>query len=175
MTAPAKPSSSPASSSSAADLAAGPAEHYSAVRAATLELVAGLSAEDMQAQSMPEASPLKWHLAHTTWFFETFILAELDRDPFHPGYAQLFNSYYNSVGAPHPRPQRGLLTRPDLAEILRYRAHVDAAILVALQQGRLAATLLARLELGLHHEQQHQELMLTDLLHLLSHNPLRPA
>ena len=130
----------------------------------------------MLAQSMPDASPVKWHLAHTTWFFETFVLAELPEfRPFHPGYAALFNSYYNSVGAPHPRGQRGLLTRPDLSEVLRYRQHVDHAVRSALAQGQLSAELSARVRVGLHHEQQHQELILTDVLHLLSQNPLCPA
>src|SRR5690242_6748898 len=100
------------------------------VRAATLRLAEGLSAEDMVVQSMPDASPVKWHLAHTTWFFETLIL--LPHAPgyqaFHPGYARLFNSYYETLGARHPRPQRGLLTRPSREEVLQYRGHVDAAL-----------------------------------------------
>jgi len=183
MTAPAKPSSSPPSSSGSdpprapADPPRAPADpEYAVVRAASLALVASLSPEDMLAQSMPDASPVKWHLAHTTWFFETFVLAELPEfRPFHPGYAALFNSYYNSVGAPYPRGQRGLLTRPDLSEVLRYRQHVDHAIRRALAQGLLSAELSARVRVGLHHEQQHQELILTDVLHLLSQNPLRPA
>ena len=178
MTAPAKPSSSPPSSSDSASPGAAEADHaeFDATRAASLALVASLSAEDMLAQSMPEASPVKWHLAHTTWFFETFVLAELpDHRPFHPGYASIFNSYYNSVGAPHPRAQRGLLTRPDLAEVLRYRQHVDHAVRRALALGLLAPELRARVHVGLQHEQQHQELILTDVQHLLFHNPLRPA
>lgn len=180
MTASAKPSSSPSSSSgSAAPQGAadpGVTTEYDAVRAASLVLVASLSAEDMLAQSMPEASPVKWHLAHTTWFFETFVLAGLPEfRPFHPGYAALFNSYYNSVGAPHPRGLRGLLTRPDLSEVLRYRQHVDHAVRRALAQGLLSADLRARVGVGLHHEQQHQELILTDVQHLLAQNPLRPA
>lgn len=124
---------------------------------------------------MPDASPVKWQLAHTTWFFETFILAELGVPPFHPGFAALFNSYYQTVGAPHPRPQRGLLTRPPLAEVLRYRQHVDDHLLRALAGGRLSPALRDRVLLGCHHEQQHQELILTDLKHLLASNPLRPA
>ena len=142
------------------------------VRAATLRLAEGLSAEDMVVQSMPDASPVKWHLAHTTWFFETLIL--LPRAPgyqaFHPGYARLFNSYYETLGARHPRPQRGLLTRPSREEVLQYRGHVDAAL-----RRNWAALPPDLLRLGLHHEQQHQELILTDLKHLLSCNPLRPA
>ncbi len=129
----------------------------------------------MLAQSMPDASPVKWHLAHTTWFFETFVLAELpDFRPFNADVAALFNSYYNSVGAPYPRARRGLLTRPDLAEVLRWRKHVDQAMHRALAHG-LPDELHARVETGLHHEQQHQELILTDVLHLLAQNPLRPA
>jgi ergothioneine biosynthesis protein EgtB len=148
---------------------------YATVRAASLALVAGLSAEDMLAQSMPDASPVKWHLAHTSWFFETFVLAELPgHRAFDPAYALLFNSYYNSVGAQHARPQRGLLTRPALAEVLRYREHVDRSMQAALTAG-LPDALATRAELGLHHEQQHQELILTDLQHLLAHNPLQPA
>ena len=122
---------------------------------------------------MPEASPVKWHLAHTTWFFETFILTELGLPAFHPGFSALFNSYYQSVGSPHARHLRGLLTRPTLAEVLRYRQHVDDQLLRALPE--LTPALLARTQLGCHHEQQHQELILTDLQHLLAHNPLRPA
>jgi ergothioneine biosynthesis protein EgtB len=175
MTAPAKPSSSPPSSRGSQDERDW-AVMFAAVRTATRSLVASLGPEDMQAQSMPEASPVKWHLAHTTWFFETFVLAELPgHRPFHHGYAELFNSYYNSVGTPHARPQRGLLTRPVLAEVLAYRDHIDTAIHEALAGDRLSAALLQRLELGLHHEQQHQELILTDVLHLLAHNPLQPA
>ncbi len=122
---------------------------------------------------MPEASPVKWQLAHTTWFFETFILAELGLPAFHPAFSALFNSYYQSVGSPHARHLRGLLTRPSLAEVLRYRQHVDDQLLRALPE--LGPALLARVLLGCHHEQQHQELILTDLQHLLAHNPLRPA
>ncbi len=148
---------------------------YATVRAASLALTAGLSAEDMLAQSMPDASPVKWHLAHTSWFFETFVLAELaDHRPFDPSYTRLFNSYYNSVGVQHVRAQRGLLTRPPLAEVLDYRRHIDERMQAALATG-LPAELLTRTELGLHHEQQHQELILTDLLHLLAQNPLLPA
>jgi len=148
---------------------------YATVRAASLALIAGLSAEDMLAQSMPEASPVKWHLAHTSWFFETFVLAELPgHRAFDPAYALIFNSYYNSVGAQHARPQRGLLTRPALAEVLRYREHIDRGMHAALAAG-LSTELTLRTELGLHHEQQHQELILTDLQHLLAHNPLQPA
>lgn len=174
------PDPHPSSAAEPGVLAAGPLDAatpatYAAVRAATLALTAGLSAEDMLAQSMPDASPVKWHLAHTSWFFETFVLAELPgHRAFDPAYALLFNSYYNSVGAQHARPQRGLLTRPALAEVLRYREHIDARMLAALREG-LPAALAARALLGLHHEQQHQELILTDLQHLLAHNPTQPA
>jgi ergothioneine biosynthesis protein EgtB len=150
---------------------------FAAVRDATLALAAPLSAEDCAIQSMPDASPTKWHLGHTTWFFETFILERRDPSPapFHPAYRVLFNSYYNAVGDKHPRPQRGLLSRPSLEEVLAYRAHVDREVAEQLRAGALDDALLALVELGIHHEQQHQELLLTDLKHLLSCNPLRPA
>lgn len=152
------------------------AGRYAAIRAATLRLTEGLSAEDCQVQSMPDASPTKWHLAHTTWFFETFVLERLEPDarPFDPAYRMLFNSYYHAVGEKHPRPRRGLVTRPDLDTIVAYRHQVDER-LVAWLQRPLSADDLALVELGLQHEQQHQELILTDLLHLLSCNPLMPA
>jgi ergothioneine biosynthesis protein EgtB len=150
------------------------------VRAATEALCAPLSPEDMAVQSMPDASPAKWHLAHTTWFFETFLLSDPalgDYQPFHPSFVYLFNSYYEAVGPRHPRPRRGLLTRPSAADVFRYRAHVDAA--VAQRVARLDAIASARLqpvlELGLNHEQQHQELLLTDIKHAFAQNPLRPA
>ena len=153
------------------------ARHFLAIREATRRLAAPLSAEDCAIQSMPEASPVKWHLAHTTWFFETFILARHDpqRVPFDPSFRVLFNSYYNAVGERHPRPQRGLLSRPSLAEVLAYRAQVEAELTSLLDAGALTPGLLALVELGLHHEQQHQELILTDLKHMLSCNPTRPA
>lgn len=144
------------------------------VRQQTLALTAGLSAEDMVVQSMPDASPAKWHLAHTSWFFEHFILQPYLRSYqcFNPHYQYLFNSYYDSVGPRHTRPGRGLLTRPPLAEILRYRQYVDSHISTVLHQQNAEITDL--LTIGLHHEMQHQELLLTDILHLLSHNPLAP-
>ena len=152
------------------------ARRFEEVRAASGALAAPLSAEDCAIQSMPDASPVKWHLAHTTWFFETFLLAELEpgHHPFDPAFRYLFNSYYNAVGERHPRPQRGLLSRPALDRVLAYRAHVDAAML-RLLQGALAPERAALVELGLQHEQQHQELILTDVKHMLSCNPLRPA
>jgi len=157
------------------------ARRYTEVRTHTDALAAPLSEADCQPQSMPDASPVKWHLAHTTWFFETFVLEPHEQGfrPFHPAYRVLFNSYYNAVGDKHPRPQRGLVTRPGLAEVKRYRAAVDECIAALLRRaegdGNLAAAITPLLTLGLHHEQQHQELILTDLLHLLSLNPLEPA
>lgn len=150
---------------------------YTAVRNRSCALAAPLSAEDCAAQSMPDASPTKWHLAHTTWFFETFVLEpnEPGFAPFHPAFRVLFNSYYNGVGAKHPRPQRGLLTRPALSEVLAYRADVDARMAQLLPKVLHDAAVCALIELGLQHEQQHQELMLTDILHLLSCNPTWPA
>jgi len=154
------------------------ARRYARVRAQTRALAAPLSPEDCQIQSMPDCSPVKWHLAHTTWFFETFILARFlpAYPPFHPQYRMLFNSYYNAIGDRHPRPQRGMLSRPALADILRYRAHVDAAMAELLaERGETDPALGSLVELGLNHEQQHQELILTDIKHALSLNPLRPA
>jgi ergothioneine biosynthesis protein EgtB len=152
-------------------------ERYAQVRAATMALAAPLSDEDCGAQSMPDASPVKWHLAHTTWFFETFILERFEAgfQPFHPAFRVLFNSYYNGVGDKHPRAQRGLLTRPSMAQVREYRANVDARIAaLVLRQGGDPA-LAALLTLGLQHEQQHQELIVTDVKHLLAQNPMAPA
>jgi ergothioneine biosynthesis protein EgtB len=154
---------------------------YQAIRRATVMLSSSLSPEDCQAQSMPDASPVKWHLAHTTWFFETFLLGGFapGYTPAFPSYRVLFNSYYNAVGQKHPRAQRGLLTRPTIAEVMTYRATVDEAmsamIAAAIQRRVDVGDLAALLTLGLHHEQQHQELILTDVKHLLSCNPLGPA
>ncbi len=164
---------------SAPFLAAGSASsaRYRAVRTATERLVAPLSAEDCVVQSMPDASPAKWHLAHTSWFFETFVLEPNLRSyrSFHPLFRVLFNSYYNSVGDKHPRPRRGLLSRPSLDEVLAYRAHIDAGAMELLDGGATSPEVSELIELGLNHEQQHQELILTDALHLLSCNPLKPA
>ncbi|RYF55011.1 MAG: ergothioneine biosynthesis protein EgtB, partial [Comamonadaceae bacterium] len=150
---------------------------YAEVRARSVALVAPLSPEDCGAQSMPDASPAKWHLAHTTWFFETFVLEpnEPGFAPFDPAFRVLFNSYYNGVGAKHPRPQRGLLTRPSLAEVLAYRANVDQRMARLLSTVLDNAALWSLIELGLQHEQQHQELLVTDIKHLLSSNPTHPA
>jgi ergothioneine biosynthesis protein EgtB len=149
---------------------------FDRVRSVTEALARPLSPEDCALQSMPDASPVKWHLAHTTWFFETFVLVPhvSDYEPFDPAFRVLFNSYYNAVGERHPRPERGLISRPDLAAVRRYRAHVDGAMR-ALIRAPLAADVAALIELGLHHEQQHQELILTDVKHLFSRNPARPA
>jgi ergothioneine biosynthesis protein EgtB len=152
----------------------GLARGFARVRAATEALAAPLSAEDCAIQSMPDASPVKWHLAHTTWFFEAFVLAPSGVPAFDPAFGYLFNSYYNAVGDRHPRPERGLLSRPSLEEIRAYRSHVDEEIARLLQAGADDGAL-ALVALGLQHEQQHQELILTDAKHLLSRNPLRPA
>jgi len=154
-------------------------ERFQSVRAHSLELAAPLSAEDQCIQSMPDASPTKWHLAHTTWFFETVLL-----QPHATGYRvfderfhYLFNSYYEALGPRHPRPQRGLLTRPSLDEVSAYRQHVDEAVLALLGEVGEAGWPVVEsiVTLGLHHEQQHQELILTDILHALSCNPMLPA
>lgn len=153
------------------------ASRYRAVRQYSLELIAGLSAEDCQLQSMSDASPLKWHLAHTSWFFETFILNTRPNPApvFDPAFAVLFNSYYVGIGPRHARPQRGLLSRPALSEVLAYRQHVDRHMAQLLADSALPPDIIALVELGLNHEQQHQELMLTDLKHHFSCNPLAPA
>ena len=152
------------------------AQRYAQVRAQTLTLVAPLGEADCQVQSMPDASPVKWHLAHVTWFFETFVLERFEPGfkPHHPAFRVLFNSYYQGVGEQHPRPQRGLITRPTLTEVLGYRAAVDERMGALLRQPP-APEMAEIVELGLHHEQQHQELLLTDVLHLFSCNPLGPA
>ena len=151
------------------------AARYAALRARTLTLAAPLSAEDQAAQSMPDASPTKWHLGHTTWFFETFLLSPnlAGYKPFDPVFTYLFNSYYEAVGARQPRPERGLLTRPPLEAVLAYRAHVDAAMSELLRD--LPPSLDGLVSLGLAHEEQHQELILMDILHLFSRSPLSPA
>ena len=152
------------------------AGRYSAVRAATESIAEPLSAEDQTVQSMPDVSPTKWHRAHVTWFFETFVLAphRSDHRLYDPDFGYLFNSYYELVGARFPRPSRGLITRPGIAEIAEYRGSVDRSM-AELMAGDLPDGVEELIELGLHHEQQHQELMLMDILHVLSRNPLRPA
>ena len=149
---------------------------YERVRSYSRELAAPLSDADATVQSMEDASPAKWHLAHVTWFFECFVLK-----PHLPGYAvfdeafeYLFNSYYDAVGERHPRPRRGMLTRPTLEQVMSFRAHVDEGM-AELLSGDPALEVVELVTLGLHHEQQHQELFLTDILHLFSQNPLKPA
>ncbi|WP_300543145.1 ergothioneine biosynthesis protein EgtB [Maricaulis sp.] len=148
------------------------------VRARTAELAAPLSAEDMMLQSMEDASPAKWHLAHTTWFFEEFILRPRVKDYRSPDdrFAVLFNSYYVQAGPRHARDKRGLISRPGLEAVRDYRAHVDEALMDLIAADRDDLDAIAGLvELGCHHEMQHQELLVTDLLHGLSYNPLMPA
>jgi ergothioneine biosynthesis protein EgtB len=157
------------------------ASRYAGVRAHSLALAAPLSAEDQGVQSMPDASPTKWHLAHTSWFFEAVVLQPhaIGYRPFDDRFSRLFNSYYESLGPRHPRPQRGLLTRPSLDEVHAYREHVDEAMqrffAGAGADDAAWQPAAALVELGLNHEQQHQELILTDILHALSCNPLLPA
>jgi ergothioneine biosynthesis protein EgtB len=153
-------------------------ERYQNVRQQTERLCAPLAVEDYVIQSMPDASPARWHLAHTTWFFETFVLAQAcpGHTPWHNDFAYLFNSYYNQIGAQYPRPKRGLLSRPSVAEIYDYRCAVDERMEAILSAGdERVEPFLPTIELGLQHEQQHQELILTDLKHMLSCNPLFPV
>jgi len=163
-----------------ADLAAEPglADVYAGVRARSLALAQPLTAEDCTVQSMPDASPVKWHLAHVTWFFETFVLERYARGfkAYDPAYRVLFNSYYNAVGDKHPRPERGMLTRPSLEDVIAYRRHVDERIADLLRtKSAHMHEIVELVTLGINHEEQHQELILTDLKHLLSRNPLAPA
>ena len=153
-------------------------ERYQTVRQQTETLCIPLTVEDYVIQSMTNASPARWHLAHTTWFFETFVLAQAcpGYTPWHNDFAYLFNSYYNQIGAQYPRPKRGLLSRPSVAEIYDYRRTVDERMEAFLSAGDVRAEpFLPTIELGLQHEQQHQELILTDLKHMLSCNPLFPV
>ena len=150
---------------------------FAAVRAETERRAGQLSAEDQVVQSMPDASPTKWHRAHVTWFFEQFLLR-----PFNPSYrafderfSYLFNSYYVAAGPRHARPQRGLITRPGIAETTAYRAYVDAAVAALIESAADGALIFPTVEVGLHHEQQHQELLLTDILHAFAQNPTHPA
>jgi len=143
-----------------------------------MALVESLSDEDCQLQSMPDASPAKWHLAHTTWFFETFLLLQspaFSYRAFHPQFQYLFNSYYNAIGEQFSRPSRGLLSRPSLQEVKQYRRHVDSAMIELINHSQLSQERLFTLQLGLHHEQQHQELLLMDVKHAFSLNPLAPT
>jgi ergothioneine biosynthesis protein EgtB len=145
------------------------------IRGATETLAGALTEEDQCIQSMPDASPAKWHRAHTTWFFEQFVLLPHvpDYQVFDPAFGFLFNSYYEAVGPRHPRPSRGLLTRPSADQVTQYRDHVDTALLSAIPS--LPRDVLGVIELGLHHEQQHLELLITDMLHAFAANPLFPA
>ncbi|MFO0549717.1 MAG: ergothioneine biosynthesis protein EgtB [Polyangiaceae bacterium] len=150
---------------------------YSTVRRVTLDLVDGLEPEDCVVQAMPDVSPPKWHLAHTTWFFETFVLEPRGGDyrAFNPAFRELFNSYYEAVGPRHPRPARGHLSRPTVREVVRYREHVDAAMQRLFERGAMDERTLALVELGLHHEQQHQELLVMDVKFNFGESPLQPA
>ena len=143
------------------------AERYERVRRTTYQLQGPLSPEDCTTQSMPDASPTKWHLGHTTWFFERLVVSEAvaGYTPHHQDFWVLFNSYYNSLGQQHPRPRRGLLSRPGLDAVLRYRAHVDDHMMRLLQSDVLSDDLAAVVAVGLNHEQQHQELIVTDVKH----------
>ncbi|MDH3704901.1 MAG: ergothioneine biosynthesis protein EgtB [Acidimicrobiia bacterium] len=157
--------------------ARGTVERYHEVRDLTEALASPLSPEDQTAQSMGDVSPTKWHRAHTTWFFETFLLPELgDYEVFHPAFGFLFNSYYEAVGARHARVERGVVTRPGCGEIGEYRAHVDRAMADLISEVvPQRADLAALVELGLHHEQQHQELLCMDIKHVFSRSVLHPA
>jgi ergothioneine biosynthesis protein EgtB len=151
---------------------------FLSVRAATDALAAPLSPEDAQIQSMPDVSPTKWHLAHTTWFFETFLLEPLERNfaPFDASFRVLFNSYYNGVGAKHPRAERGAISRPTLQDVKRYRENVTTRMIDLLKtQATTNAKIVELTWLGCNHEEQHQELILTDIKHVLSRNPAKPA
>lgn len=151
-------------------------QRFQNVRNLSLSLADGLSDADATVQSMLDASPAKWHLAHTTWFFEAVVLDAYlsDYTHFDGAYSYLFNSYYEALGPRHARPNRGMLTRPALSRVLEYRAHVDTHVSRLLEQSKIPSEALDLIELGLNHEQQHQELLLTDLLHLFSQNPLNP-
>ncbi|RZJ84853.1 MAG: ergothioneine biosynthesis protein EgtB, partial [Brevundimonas sp.] len=148
---------------------------YRSVRAAMPALARGLSAEDLQAQSMPDASPGKWHLAHTSWFFETMLLDGRDGEASNGETTRLFNSYYEALGERVARHERGLMTRPSLDEVLAYRREIDRRMAALIGDGLTSGRDRYLLELGLHHDQQHQELFLMDLLHLMSRSPLKPA
>jgi ergothioneine biosynthesis protein EgtB len=150
---------------------------FVAVRNETERRAAPLSPEDQVVQSMPDASPAKWHRAHVTWFFEQFLLRPLAPSyrPFDERFAYLFNSYYVAAGPRHARPQRGLITRPGVAETTTYRAHVDAAVVKLIETTQEPERVFPIVEIGLHHEQQHQELVLTDLLHAFAQNPTHPV
>jgi ergothioneine biosynthesis protein EgtB len=152
-------------------------DSYQQIRQISEKICQPLEIEDYTIQSMPDVSPPKWHLAHTTWFFETFLLLPYlpDYQVFHPQFGYLFNSYYEAVGARHPRHHRGILSRPTVAEVYQYRGHVDRAMQILLSNIPEHPNLVDLVTLGLHHEQQHQELLLTDIKHILALNPLHPV
>ena len=155
-------------------------ETFFQVRRQSIELCEPLLVEDYVVQTMPDVSPPKWHLAHVSWFYETFILAPYLKDyrPFNPQFNDLFNSYYQGIGKPFPRAQRGLLSRPSVAEVYGYRAHIDAQmneLIANLDCHRDNLKIRELIQLGLNHEQQHQELLMTDIKHILGNNPLLPA
>ena len=152
-------------------------EAFRAVRAETERRASPLGPEDQVVQSMPDASPTKWHRAHVTWFFEQFLLQPFDPAyrPFDERFAYLFNSYYVAAGPRHARPQRGLITRPGVAETTAYRAHVDDAVAALIESTRDIEAVIPIVEIGLNHEQQHQELMLTDILHAFAQNATNPV
>ena len=154
-------------------------EAFRTVRGETERRASHLSPEDQIVQSMADASPAKWHRAHTTWFFETFLLKShvADYREFDERFGFLFNSYYVAAGPRHARPERGLITRPNVEEVAAYRAHVDGAVdrLIESADAALLAKIVPIVEIGLHHEQQHQELMLTDILHAFAQNPTSPV
>jgi ergothioneine biosynthesis protein EgtB len=177
MTPPAADSGELSRADSTADVTGELLARYRSVRAFTEKLCAPLHPEDYVVQSMPDASPAKWHLAHTSWFFETFVLQPRmpGYAPHHPQFAVLFNSYYEAVGPRHPRPERGMLSRPSVDEVYAYRRAVDVALLAWLASAEISTELRYILELGLSHEEQHQELLLTDLQHMLSKNPIAPV
>jgi len=150
---------------------------YRLIRAFSEKLHENLEPEDCVVQTMPEASPVKWHLAHTSWFFETFVLKEAlpNHNPIHAHYAYLFNSYYNAAGKMHCRPKRGLISRPTLRETMEYRREVDGMMDAVFEKSAVFEKFAPVIRLGLHYEQQHQELILTDIKHVFSENPLRPV
>jgi ergothioneine biosynthesis protein EgtB len=152
-------------------------DFYQQVRQGSEKICQPLAIEDYVIQTMADVSPPKWHLAHTTWFFETFLLVPYlnQYQVFHPQFGYLFNSYYEAVGQRHPRPQRGLLSRPTVEEVYQYRAYVDRAMAELISQPDKDEQIESLIILGLHHEQQHQELLLTDIKHILATNPLRPV
>ena len=169
--------SPPTPSTAAADSSTGRAllARFEHVRATSRRLAAPLSPEDMAAQSMPDASPSKWHLAHTSWFFETFVLLPRGYSPYDPAFQYLFNSYYEALGERQPRAARGLITRPSAGEVMAYRDHVETCMRQVLAGDGVDPETAALVTLGLAHEEQHQELLLTDILHLFSQNRLKPA